>query len=221
MGETIELTAADGARLSAYQHIPAKPTAAVVVIQEIFGVNAHIREVVDGYAAAGLAAIAPAIFDRIEPGIELGYDDAGMARGIAIAFEALDHEKTLLDLQAAIDHIGAHGNVGVVGYCFGGLLTWRSACLLKGVGAAASYYGGGVPGEAQRSAQCPVIMHFGEQDAHIPMPDVRAFEAAQPDVTVYTYDADHGFNCDHRASYNAAAAELARTRTLEFFATNL
>lgn len=221
MSETIEIQAADGFGLQAYVNVPAAPTAAVVVIQEIFGVNGHIREVVDGYADAGYAAIAPAIFDRIEPGIELGYDEAGMSRGIALAFQELDHEKVLLDLQATIQHISTHGKVGVVGYCFGGLLTWRSACLLEGVSAASSYYGGGVPGESERTAQCPVIMHFGEQDQHIPMADVKAFEAAQPAVTVYSYDADHGFNCDHRGSFDAAAAELARTRTLEFFASNL
>lgn len=221
MSETIEIQAADGFGLQAYVNVPAAPTAAVVVIQEIFGVNGHIREVVDGYADAGYAAIAPAIFDRIEPGIELGYDEAGMSRGIALAFQELDHEKVLLDLQATIQHISTHGKVGVVGYCFGGLLTWRSACLLEGVSAASSYYGGGVPAESARTARCPVIMHFGEQDQHIPMADVKAFAVAQPAVTVYSYDADHGFNCDHRGSFDAAAAELARTRTLEFFASNL
>ncbi|MFK7913754.1 MAG: dienelactone hydrolase family protein [Pseudomonadales bacterium] len=213
----IEIQAADGFQFQAYANIPAAPKGAIVVIQEIFGVNAHIREVVDGYAAAGYAAVAPALFDRIEPGIELGYDEAGMGRGIALAFQELDHEHALLDLQAAINHISAHGKVGVVGYCFGGLLTWRSACLLDGVSAASSYYGGGVPAESARKAQCPVIAHFGEQDEHIPMADVKAFEAAQPAVTVYAYAADHGFNCDHRGSYNATAASQAKARTLEFF----
>lgn len=221
MPDTIDIEAADGFQFQAYRNVPANPRGAVVVIQEIFGVNAHIREVVDGYAADGYAAIAPAVFDRVERGIELGYDEAGMSRGIELAFQKLDQAQVLLDLQATIKSISSQGNVGVVGYCFGGLLTWRSACELEGVSAAASYYGGGVPGEADRSARCPVIMHFGEQDAHIPMADVDRFSAAQPDVTVYSYDADHGFNCDHRGSYDEAAATLAKSRTLEFFAANL
>ena len=114
-----------------------------------------------------------------------------------------------------------HGKVGVVGYCFGGLLTWLSACELEGVSAASSYYGGGVAGEAERTAKCPVIMHFGALDAHIPLSDVDKVKAAQPDVPVYVYDADHGFNCDHRASFDEASAALAKERTLEFFGAQL
>ena len=222
MGEQVTITSGDGFELSAYQAAPdGAPKGAVVVIQEIFGVNQHIREVVDGYAADGYYAIAPAIFDRVEPGIELGYDEEGMGAGIALAFEKLDMGNTLADLQAAINVAGEKGKVGVVGYCFGGLLTWLSACELSGVTAASSYYGGGVAGEAGRSAKCPVIMHFGELDEHIPMSDVDNVKAAQPDVPVYVYDADHGFNCDHRASYNEAAATLAKQRTLDFFEANL
>ncbi len=221
MGEKTQLRASDGFMLGAYQRVPDAPKGGVVVIQEIFGVNPHIREVVDGYADAGFAAIAPQIFDRIEPGIELGYDDDGMAQGIELAFQKLDHDATNLDLQAAINEAARHGKVGVVGYCFGGLLTWRAACALDGVAAASSYYGGGVANEAERSPRCPVMMHFGELDAHIPMTDVEKVRAAQPGVQVFTYDADHGFNCDHRGSYNADAASLARTRTLDFFAEHL
>ena len=221
MGEKTQLRASDGFMLGAYQRVPDAPKGGVVVIQEIFGVNPHIREVVDGYADAGYAAIAPQIFDRIEPGIELGYDDDGMAQGIELAFQKLDHDATNLDLQAAINEAARHGKVGVVGYCFGGLLTWRAACALDGVAAASSYYGGGVANEADRSPRCPVMMHFGELDAHIPMTDVEKVRAAQPGVQVFTYDADHGFNCDHRGSYNADAANLARTRTLDFFAEHL
>ena len=222
MGEQVTITSGDGFELSAYQAAPGgAPKGAVVVIQEIFGVNPHIREVVDGYAADGYFAIAPAIFDRVEPGIELGYDEEGMGAGIALAFEKLDMASTLADLQAAINVAGEKGKVGVVGYCFGGLLTWLSACELSGVTAASSYYGGGVAGEAGRSAKCPVIMHFGELDEHIPMSDVDNVKAAQPDVPVYVYDADHGFNCDHRGSYNEAAATLAKQRTLDFFEANL
>ncbi|MCZ0942000.1 MAG: dienelactone hydrolase family protein, partial [Gammaproteobacteria bacterium] len=142
-------------------------------------------------------------------------------RGIELAFQKLQMPNTLADIQAAIDHASAHGPVGVVGYCFGGLLTWLSACELNGVAAASSYYGGGVAGEAERSPKCPVIMHFGELDAHIPLSDVDKVKAAQPDVPVYVYAADHGFNCDHRASYDAPSADLARQRTLAFFQEHL
>ncbi len=222
MGDKTQIQADDGFALGAYVSKPqGTPKGAVVVIQEIFGVNAHIREVTDGYAADGYYAIAPQIFDRIEPGIELGYTDADMGQGIELAFQKLDHGRALADVQCAINEASRHGKVGVVGYCFGGLLTWLSACNLDGVAAASSYYGGGVPGQAGLKAKCPVIAHFGALDAHIPMDDVEQFKAAQPDVTVYVYDADHGFNCDHRGSYDADAAATAKSRTLDFFATNL
>ena len=222
MGQRIELRAADGFELGAWESMPdGAPKGAVVVIQEIFGVNGHIRAVADGYAQAGYAAVAPQIFDRVEPNVELGYEEADMGRGIELAFQKLQMPNTLADIQAAIDHASAHGPVGVVGYCFGGLLTWLAACELNGVAAASSYYGGGVAGEAERSPKCPVIMHFGELDAHIPMSDVEKVKAAQPDVPVYVYAADHGFNCDHRGSYDAPSADLARQRTLAFFAEHL
>lgn len=222
MGTTIQLQAADGFEFAAYQALPnGRPKAGIVVIQEVFGVNNHIREVTDGYANAGYAAIAPQIFDRAEPNVELGYEEADMGRGIELAFQKLEMPNTLADLQAAANHAAQHGNVGVVGYCFGGLLTWLSACALDGVAAASCYYGGGIAGEAGRVPNCPVIMHFGELDAHIPMTDVDQVKAAQPDVPVYVYNADHGFNCDHRGSYDESSAELARERTLAFFAQNL
>ena len=222
MGEAVQIRSADGFTLGAYQAKPSgAPKGAVVVIQEIFGVNGHIREVVDGYAADGYFAIAPQIFDRIERDIELGYEEADMGKGIELAFQKLDHALTAQDLQAAIEAASVHGKVGVVGYCFGGLLTWRCACDLEGVSAASAYYGGGLANEADKTPRCPVMMHFGEKDAHIPMSDVEKVRAAQPDVEVFVYDADHGFNCDHRASYDAASAKLAKERTLAFFAGHL
>lgn len=218
----IQIRSPDGFELGAYQ---AKPQAdvlgAVVIIQEIFGVNGHIREVVDGYAQAGYYAIAPQIFDRIERDIELGYEADDMGRGIELAFQKLDRAATLQDLQATITVAAEHGKVGVVGYCFGGLLTWLSACELDGVSAASAYYGGGVAGEVARSARCPVMMHFGELDAHIPLSDVEAVKVAQPEVQVFIYPADHGFNCDHRASYDSEASALAKKRTLALFAEHL
>lgn len=222
MGTKTGLTAADGFEFAAYTALPdGRPKAGLVVIQEIFGVNDHIREVADGYAGAGYAVVAPQIFDRVEPDLELGYTEADMGRGIELAFEELDMQNTLADLQSAVRHASQYGNAGVVGYCFGGLLTWLSACELDGVAAASCYYGGGIAGEAGRTPRCPTIMHFGELDAHIPMTDVDKVRAAQPDVPVYVYNADHGFNCDHRVSYDAPSAALARERTLAFFADNL
>jgi len=193
----------------------------VVVIQEIFGVNPHIREVADGYAADGYYAVAPQIFDRVQRGVELGYGADDMQQGIALAFQKLDPALALLDLQAAIDRASVHGKVGVVGYCFGGLMTWRAACELQGVGAAVAYYGGGIAGETGRSPRCPVMMHFGDRDAHIPLTDVEKVRAAHPEVEIHVYAADHGFNCNHRASHDAAAAALAKSRTLDFFARHL
>jgi carboxymethylenebutenolidase len=222
MGQNINLTAADGFELGAYVAQPAGDAkGAVVVIQEIFGVNQHIREVTDGYAEAGFYAIAPKIFDRIERDIELGYEEADMGTGIELAFQKLDHAKALGDIQTAINAAAEHGKVGVVGYCFGGLMTWLAACDLEGVAAASSYYGGGVAGQMDKSPKCPVIMHFGELDAHIPMSDVEAVRAAQPETPVYVYNADHGFNCNHRGSYDADAAALALQRTLDHFNTHL
>ncbi len=218
MSEQRQLQSGDGFGFGAYQASPqGSPRGAVMVIQEIFGVNDHIREVCGGYAKAGYVAIAPQIFDRVERDVELGYKDPDIAQGISLALEKLKLEDTLRDLQATVDDAGQFGNVGVVGYCFGGLLAWLSACQLNGVACAAAYYGGGIVGEVERSAKCPVIMHFGELDAHISMSDVEKVKTAQPDVLVYVYDADHGFNCDHRASYNAEAAATALERTLAFF----
>lgn len=222
MGERRQLRAVDGFTFGAYEARPdGAPRGGVLVIQEIFGVNAHVREVCDGYAEAGYVALAPQIFDRAERDVELGYDEAGMTAGIAIARGKLEIPLTLMDLQAGIEDLARHGKVGVVGYCFGGLLTWLVACELDGAACASAYYGGGIVGEIGRRARCPVIMHFGKLDAHIPMSDVAKIESALPDVTVYTYDADHGFNCDHRGSYDASAATLARERTLAFFAEHL
>lgn len=222
MGHRIELQSADGFAFGAWESVPTgAPKGGVVVIQEVFGVNSHIRAVADGYAEAGYAAVAPQIFDRAEANVELGYEEADMGRGIELAFQKLRMPNTLADIQAAIDHASAHGPVGVVGYCFGGLLTWLAACELNGVAAASSYYGGGVAGEVGRSPKCPVIMHFGELDAHIPLSDVDRVKAAQPDVPVYVYPADHGFNCDHRGSFDAPSADLARQRTLALFAEHL
>ena len=221
MGQ-ISLQSADGFEFSAYEvKPPGDCRGAVVVIQEVFGVNDHIRSVADGYAREGYHAIAPALFDRVETGIELGYQEADVQRGVDLAFNRLQMEQTLADIQAAIDHAARFGRVGMVGYCYGGLLTWLSACRLEGLAAASSYYGGGVPQQAEMTPRCPIILHFGEQDDHIPVESVKQFMARHPDLPVYLYDADHGFNCDQRPMYDAGAADLARQRTLDLFAEHL
>ena len=228
MGSFVNLTAADGATIPAYVATPAAaPKGAVVVLQEIFGVNSHIREVADGYAAASYLAVAPSTFHRVQPNVELGYTEDDMKAGFGLkpAVEALPAPGVLQDVQAAIDHAARTSGkkVGVVGYCWGGLLTWRSACQLKGVAAAVPYYGGGVTTEAEAARQpgCPVLAHFAEQDQWIPMDTVAAFRARHPEVEVHTYAAHHGFNCDQRGSYDAASAQLARERTLAFLARHV
>jgi len=230
MAGFIKLTSADGFVFPAWAAEPAgKPVGAVVVVQEIFGVNAHIRAVTEGYAEKGYLAIAPATFHRVKQGVEIGYTPDDIAAGIALkaAVEGLPAPGVLPDIQAAIDYaaqtLGTSGKVGVVGYCWGGLLTWRAACLLKGVSAAVPYYGGGMtaPLEAARQPKCPVLCHFGEQDHAIPLDGVHAFAKAQPGVEVQIYPAQHGFNCDHRGSYDAPSAALARERTLAFFTRHL
>ncbi len=140
---------------------------------------------------------------------------------VAVLLEKPEREDALRDLQATVEDASRFGKVGVVGYCYGGLLSWLAACELSGVAGAAAYYGGGIVGEVERSAKCPVIMHFGELDAHIPLSDVEKIKTAQPDVPVYVYNADHGFNRDHRSSYNAEASATARERTLAFFEEHL
>lgn len=227
MPETIQLEAEDGFSFPAYVARPAGAAlGAVVVVQEIFGVNAHIRSVADGYAAAGYLAIAPDAFHRVRPGVALGYspEDIQAGRALKAQVEALPAPGVLSDLQATVDHARAAGlKVAVVGYCWGGLLAWRGACLPSGVSAAAPYYGGGmtVGVERTRQPQCPVLCHFGAQDHAIALDTVEAFRRAQPAVEVQVYDAQHGFNCDQRGSYDAAAASLARDRTLAFFARHM
>ncbi|MEY5029269.1 MAG: Carboxymethylenebutenolidase [Pseudomonadota bacterium] len=228
MGQMIELQAADGVRIAAYEARPmGQARGAVVVIQEIFGVNSHIRSVADGYAAQGYLAVAPACFQRVKAGVELGYSEADMGEGFGLktAVEALPAPGVLQDIQAAIDHAAqvSGGKVGIVGYCWGGLLTWRAACMLKGLSAAVPYYGGGMTTEAEvsRTPRVPVLAHFAEIDKYIPMDGIQAFAQAHPEVQVQTYNAHHGFNCDQRGAWDAPSAQLARERSMAFFAKHL
>jgi len=226
MGQFIDLNAADGFTFPAYVAEPAgTPKGAVVVVQEIFGVNSHIRSVADGYAAEGYLAVAPATFHRVKPNVELGYSEDDMKDGFGLktAVEALPAPGVLQDLQAAVDYAARAGKVGIVGYCWGGLLTWRAAAEVKGLSAAAPYYGGGMttPEESARAPKVPVLAHFGNNDHWIPLPTIEDFKKAHPEVEVHVYECGHGFNCDQRGSYNAEAAKLARERTLAFFAKHL
>lgn len=217
-----ELTASDGHKLNAYVAQPqGTPRGGLVVVQEIWGVNSHIRSVADGYAADGYYVIAPAVFDRIERNVDLGYSDPEEMKKAMGLMGKLDNDTALLDLAAAIQHVAPHGKVGMVGFCRGGLLTWLSACKLDGLSAAVPYYGGGIPNFADLKPRCPVLAHFGEHDAHIPLQTVEAFRGKQPDVLVQTYPADHGFNCDQRGSYEFASAKLARERSLAFLRQNV
>ena len=213
----LQLTAGDGFALSAYRADPAATShGAVVVVQEIFGVNSHIRSVCDGFAADGYIAIAPALFDRIRLGVELGYtaDDISAGRELK---GASSNDKALLDVAAARDVVAGSGKVGIVGYCWGGYITWLAAARLPGFACAAPYYGGGMTDAIDEQPTCPVMMHFGERDHAIPIAGVEQLRAAHPSQQVFIYDAQHGFNCDQRGSYDAKAAQLARQRTLEFF----
>ena len=217
MGQMIKLTASDGQTISAYRADPAgAPRGGLLVIQEIWGVNSHIRQVADGYAADGYAVIAPAVFDRVEPGVVMDeYTPETMQTGFGF-MQKVDADKALLDIGAAVGAVSGAGKVGIVGFCFGGRMAWLSASRVDGLSASVSYYGGGVPGLASEQPRCPAMLHFGERDKHIPVSSVEDFKKVHPSLPVYLYDADHGFNCDQRAAHDAAAAKLARERTLEF-----
>ena len=224
MNSPIELTAADGFHFPVHRALPkGQVLGAVVEMQEIFGVNAHIRAVADSFAALGYLALAPSTFHRVKPGVEMGYSPDDIAAGVALKaqVEGLPAPGVLQDIQATIDYaaLASQGKVGVVGFCWGGLLTWRAACELQGIAAAVPYYGGGMTQtiEIARTPQCPVLTHFASHDQSIPMEGVTAFGQAHPEVDLHLYDASHGFNCDHRAAYNADAAALAAQRTQVFF----
>ncbi|MBX9612292.1 MAG: dienelactone hydrolase family protein [Burkholderiales bacterium] len=226
MGSFIDLKSADGTVFPAYVAEPAgTPRGAVVVLQEIFGVNSHIRAVADGYAEAGYRVVAPSTFHRVQAGVDLGYTEADMNAGFGLktAVEGLPAAGVMPDIQAAIDYAARAGKVGILGFCWGGLLTWRAACTLKGLSAAVPFYGGGItaPDEVARQPKVPVMAHFGDQDHWIPLDGVEAFKQAHPEVEAHIYHANHGFNCDHRGSYDATAAALARERTLAFLARHV
>ncbi|MGH7120283.1 MAG: dienelactone hydrolase family protein [Acetobacteraceae bacterium] len=221
MAAQVQLAAADGHTASAYRTGPENAVTGLVVVHEIFGVNAHIRHVCEALGReTGFAIIAPALFDRVRPGVELGYNRGDIARGRALR-NKLTERGIILDLEAAC---AAHRErrVGVVGYCFGGTVAWLGAIRTERFAAAVCWYGGGIAAIRTEQANCPVQMHFGEADRAIPMSDVALIRKAQPEAEIYTYPrAQHGFGCDERASYSRDDAMLARERTLAFFARHL
>ncbi|MEO6783434.1 MAG: dienelactone hydrolase family protein [Bradyrhizobium sp.] len=222
MGQHIKLTASDGFQLGFYRADPAgTPKAAVVVIQEIFGVNHHIRAICDRLAGAGYVAIAPSIFDRIEPNFQSGYSPDEVA--VARKFVANpDWAAMLRDTQAAIDTARNVGPVGIVGFCLGGSVAYAAATKLTGLSAAIGYYGGAIVRFAGDKPKVPTQLHFGEKDAGIPRADVETIRSKRPDVEIHTYPgAQHGFNCDERASYDKASADIAWPRSLDFLARHL
>jgi carboxymethylenebutenolidase len=220
MGSTIDLKAADGHTLSAYVAGPANGTKGVVVIQEIFGVNHHMRDMADRFAAEGYAVVAPALFDRAERGVELGYTQEDIDKGRAYRMKLSDAQ-VMADVEAAANHL-AGKTLAIVGYCFGGTVAWWGATRTHKFAAASCWYGGGIAGTKDESPNCPVQMHFGEKDASIPMTDVDAVRAAQPKAEAYVYmGAGHGFGCDERGSFSKPDYAQAQQRTLAFFARHL
>ena len=222
MGRRLTLTADDGHSFGAYR-ADANGTArgGIVVLQEIFGVNIHIRDVCDGFAADGFTCIAPALYDRSShKDCELGYEAEDMAAGRKLR-EEFSWDDTVRDVAAAVAVLAGEGlGVGSIGYCWGGTISFLAGVRLD-VSAAVVYYGGQIIPYKDEKARCPMLMHFGEHDAGIPLSDVEQIRAAQPDAAVHIYDAGHGFNCDRRGSYDEAAAKLARQRTIDFFGTHL
>lgn len=223
MGEHVQLRAFDDHEFDAYVARPAgNPTAGLVVVQEAFGVNRHIRSVTDGFAKDGFLAVAPALFDRMERGVELGYTGGDVQKGIGLA-RRIDPAKAMLDIEAALDDTRRETGkkAGVVGYCLGGSMAWLAATRLH-PDAAVGYYGGMIIRFAAETPRAPVMLHFGLEDQHIPKAEIdEKVAAAHPEIPIFWYQAGHGFNCDDRASYNAEAAKLARQRTLEFLRRHL
>ncbi len=222
MGQDITLTASDGFKLGAYRTDPATtPKGAIVVIQEIFGVNHHIRSVCDRLAAEGYAAIAPSIFDRSQPDFQCGYTPDEIANARKFIANP-DWPAMLRDTQAAIDAVKNVGAIGIIGFCLGGSIAYAAATKLSGLSAAVGYYGGAVVRFADDKPKVPTQLHFGEKDAGIPLTDVETTKSKRPEVEVFIYPgAQHGFHCDERASYDKASADIAWPRSMAFLAKHL
>ncbi len=220
MGRFITLTAPDGHELSAFVAGPDGATRALVVVQEIFGVNAHMRRVCETFADAGYRVVAPALFDRVERGTELGYTTEDVKRGLALRSQIPD-AGAMSDIEAAAASLGT-ARKGIVGYCWGGTIAWWGATQSSTFAAAVAWYGGGVAASRDAVPRCPVQLHFGATDHAIPMSDVEAIRDARPEVDTFVYEgAGHGFGCTDRSSFEPQSAALAQRRTLDFFACHL
>ena len=221
MGSKITLTASDGFKLGGYRAEPqGKAKGGMVVIQEIFGVNHHIRAVCDRVAALGYVATAPAVFDRVQPDFECGYSPDEIAHARTL-IPKVDWGNMLLDTKAAVDNVAPAGKVGIVGFCMGGSVAFLSAAKLDGLSAAVGYYGGTIAKNADEKPKVPTLLHFGDQDQSIPMSDVEIVKQKRPDCELYVYPAGHGFQCDERGSYHEQSAKLAMERTLAWFGKHM
>ncbi len=219
MGEMITIKGADGFAFGAYHAAPAGARkGGVIVIQEIFGIDEHVRRDVDRWASLGFEAVAPSMYDRREAGFVAAHDPAGMSAGFAHAM-ATPLDQAMSDIAACRDHLAPRGKVYIVGYCYGGSMAWLAAAKVAGLSGSSSYYGSMVQANAALTPLCPTIVHLGRLDTHIPADAVKdAVLAAHPDVPVYIYEeAGHGFNNQDPARHHPASADLARARTLELF----
>ena len=216
----IDLHPGDGAATQAYRVAPARPRAGIVLLQEIFGVNVHIRAVAQMFAAFGYGVVAPAHFDRVEPRVSLDYTPADMERGKALRAQVSDDE-ALSDIRAAVGEASAFGRVAVVGYCWGGRLAWLAASRVAGIGAAVCYYPGGIGALTAEQPAVPTLLHFGARDPSIPAQEVQALRLAHPSLPLHLYPAGHGFSCDARPGFDAASHSLALGRTRAFLEANV
>ena len=220
-GKMIKMKMSDGTEIGVYQVEPkGARRGGLVLIQEIFGVTEHIKEMSDKFADEGYEVLAPALYDREEPGFQASYSPEDIQKAIKIARGDHPFELSVKDTQVCIDALKTKGPVFITGYCYGGSVTWAAACQCEGLAAASAYYGGNIGQMVHLKPKCPTILHFGEHDHGIPMETVNKIKAAHPDVPVYIYDAGHGFNSDRRDDYNDEAHKLGMKRTLELFRTN-
>jgi carboxymethylenebutenolidase len=220
-GTMTKMKMKDGAEIGVYHVEPkGKRRGGLVLIQEIFGVTDHIKDVCDGYAADGYEVLAPALYDREAPGFQASYSPEDIQKGIKIARELHPFDLSIADTGVCIDALKSKGAVFITGYCYGGSVTWAAACRLDGLAAASGYYGGNIGQMVDWKPKCPTILHFGKHDDHIPLTIAEQIEKLHPEVKCYIYDAGHGFNSDRRTDYNTDAAKLARQRTLDLFHAN-
>lgn len=221
MGEVVALVSRDGHKFDAYVARPQKKAiGTVVLVQEIFGVNHHIRSIADSYAAEGYLAVAPALFDRVLRGYEAGYTQAEVAAGLEI-MKQITWDMALADISEAVALGAGDGSVGIVGYCWGGAVSWLAASRIAGVGCAVAYYGGAIPTLLSDQPVCPMMLHFGEKDQSIPLEKAKLVIASSPKSEAFFYPAGHGFNCDERGSFDVESAKIARSRTIDFLNKHL